>query len=125
MLPTALNYLFPHNTNLLGLIRTIYSFAACYLLHSGLLFGLFFDPEDGGEMFLRNACWLLTGHTELYLRRQNYLFAFSIYSPDNSLLLYIILVRIQLEYHSSVSNYPSNTDSSKIERAHKKFSASC
>jgi hypothetical protein len=23
-------------------------------LHAGFLFGLFFDPEDGGDMFLRN-----------------------------------------------------------------------
>jgi hypothetical protein len=23
-------------------------------LHDGFLFGLFFNPEDGGEMFLRN-----------------------------------------------------------------------
>jgi hypothetical protein len=27
----------------------------CYLLHVGFLLGLFFDPEDGGDMFLRNV----------------------------------------------------------------------
>jgi hypothetical protein len=25
-----------------------------YLLHAGFLLGLFFDPEDSGDMFLRN-----------------------------------------------------------------------
>jgi hypothetical protein len=24
--------------------------------HAGILFGLFFDPEEGGDMFLRNVC---------------------------------------------------------------------
>jgi hypothetical protein len=26
--------------------------SACRLLHAGFLLGLFFDPEDGGDMFL-------------------------------------------------------------------------
>jgi hypothetical protein len=25
---------------------------ACFLLHAGFLLGLFFDPADGGSMFL-------------------------------------------------------------------------
>jgi hypothetical protein len=35
------------------------------------LLGLFFDPEDGGDMFLRNVGWLLSECTELYPRRKN------------------------------------------------------
>jgi hypothetical protein len=31
---------------------------ACYLLHVGFSSGLFFDPEDGGDTFLRNVGWL-------------------------------------------------------------------
>jgi hypothetical protein len=30
------------------------SYQASYLLHAGSLLGLFFDPEDGTNMFLRN-----------------------------------------------------------------------
>jgi hypothetical protein len=29
--------------------------AETYLLHTGFLFHLFFDPEDGGDMFFRNV----------------------------------------------------------------------
>jgi hypothetical protein len=28
---------------------------ACCPLHAGFLFGLFFDPEDEGDRFLRNV----------------------------------------------------------------------
>jgi hypothetical protein len=28
----------------------------CCLLHAGFLVGLIFDPEDGGDIFLRNVC---------------------------------------------------------------------
>jgi hypothetical protein len=28
--------------------------SACYLLHASFLIDLFFDPEDGGDMYLRN-----------------------------------------------------------------------
>jgi hypothetical protein len=29
--------------------------SACYLLYANFLLGLFFDPEDGGDIFLRNV----------------------------------------------------------------------
>jgi hypothetical protein len=29
--------------------------SACFLLPAGILFALFLDPEDGGDMFLRNV----------------------------------------------------------------------
>jgi hypothetical protein len=37
--------------------------------HAGILLGLF-DPEDGGDMFLRNFGWLLMDYIALYPRRQ-------------------------------------------------------
>jgi hypothetical protein len=37
--------------------------------HTVFLFGLFCDPEDGGDMFLRNIGWLSTDCTALYPRK--------------------------------------------------------
>jgi hypothetical protein len=34
-----------------------------------ILFDLFFDPEDGGDMFHQNIGWLSTDYTALYTRR--------------------------------------------------------
>jgi hypothetical protein len=45
-------------------------FATCF--HADFLLGLFFDPEDGGDMFLRNLCWLSTVYTALYPRWYNH-----------------------------------------------------
>jgi hypothetical protein len=38
---------------------------------SSFLLGLFFDPEDGGDMFLGKVGWFSTDYTDLYLRQQN------------------------------------------------------
>jgi hypothetical protein len=36
------------------------------MLQAGILHGLFFDPEDGRDMFLRNVGLFSTDYTVLY-----------------------------------------------------------
>jgi hypothetical protein len=55
------------NQHFLGMCRSF----ACYLLHSGFLFDLFFNPEDGRYIFLKNIGWYSTDSTVLCSRRQN------------------------------------------------------
>jgi hypothetical protein len=59
---------------------------ACYLLHSGFLYGLFFDPEGGGSMLLRNVSWLPTDHTALYPRRQDFVLHLFLYKIVDNFL---------------------------------------
>jgi hypothetical protein len=35
------------------------------------LLGLFFDPKDGGSMFLQNVGWLSADYMSLHPRKQN------------------------------------------------------
>jgi hypothetical protein len=46
-------------------VRQIACGSACYLLHTVILLG-FFDPEEGGDMFLRNVGSLSTDYTSLH-----------------------------------------------------------
>jgi hypothetical protein len=51
-----------------SLLKVNGCFGGTYRLHlQGFLLGLFFDPEDEGDMFLRNVGWLSTDYTALYL----------------------------------------------------------
>jgi hypothetical protein len=50
-------------------------FATC--VHAGFLLDLFFDLEDGGDMFLRNVGLLSRDYTALYPRRQYSLYLYS------------------------------------------------
>jgi hypothetical protein len=48
--------------NSLSLLRT------CF--HASFLLGIFFDPEDEGDMFLRNVGMLSVEYSSLYSRRK-------------------------------------------------------
>jgi hypothetical protein len=43
------------------------------LLHAGFLFGLHFNPEDGGDIFLPNVSWITPEYTMLHSRRDIFL----------------------------------------------------
>jgi hypothetical protein len=45
--------------------------SACYLLHAGLLLGLF-NPENGGNLFLRNVGSLSMDFSTFYPRKYNW-----------------------------------------------------
>jgi hypothetical protein len=38
--------------------------------HDGFLLGLFFDSDDGADIFLRKVAWLSTDYMALYPRKQ-------------------------------------------------------
>jgi hypothetical protein len=38
-----------------GGTRRLHQSSVCYLFHDGVLVGLFFDREDGGDVLLRNV----------------------------------------------------------------------
>jgi hypothetical protein len=70
--------------------------ATCF--HAGPLLGLFFDPEDGDDMFLRNVCWISTDYTASYPRRYNSSYCIHIYPENGTRGSSETLVRI---YHTT------------------------
>jgi hypothetical protein len=56
-----------YGLHLQGRISRARELATCF--HAVILLGLFFDTEDGDDMFLRNVGWLLTDYTALCPRR--------------------------------------------------------
>jgi hypothetical protein len=60
--------------------------ATCF--HAGILLGLFFDPEDGGSVFLRNVGSLSTDCEALYPRRYYSSCYFRVENLQESLLIY-------------------------------------
>jgi hypothetical protein len=49
--------------------------ATCYILLS--LSTPYFDPEDGGEIFLRNVGWVLSDYVMLFHRKQDPFYSFN------------------------------------------------
>jgi hypothetical protein len=62
------------HTGLLGYNTTQHTGRRACLLRTSFWFltWLTFNPEDGGDMFLRNVEWLSADYTALYPRSQNY-----------------------------------------------------
>jgi hypothetical protein len=63
-----------------------------FYFKAGFLLVLFLDPEDGGDMFIRNICWLSTDYTAIYSRRQysSNLILIDTLLFNNALLLYLL-----------------------------------
>jgi hypothetical protein len=64
---------------------------------SGFLLDLFFDPEDGGDMFLRNVGWLSTDYMALYTRRQC--------SPNKKFIILVKFILRKPQTKSEISAY--------------------
>jgi hypothetical protein len=72
------HYILGHNAGHLHIATTFFfTMVSCLtgrnfcLLHACFLLGLFFGPEDGGDMFLRNVDWFSTAYTALHSRTYN------------------------------------------------------
>jgi hypothetical protein len=53
---------------------------------ASFLLGLFIDPEDGGDMLLRNVGWLYTDYTTLYQKLGLFYLTTRRYLPEEYIL---------------------------------------
>jgi hypothetical protein len=67
----------------------------CYLVHTGFVLGLFFNPEAGGDMFVCNSGWLPTDYMTLCVRRYEPL----LWEPQSHPLWFHFLVVITIFIH--------------------------
>jgi hypothetical protein len=63
--------------------------SACYMLHTGFLPGLFFDPEDGDDVFFRTVGWFSTDYFAFYPRRYYYSHNFINITPQKFCLHFL------------------------------------
>jgi hypothetical protein len=47
--------------------------SACYLFYAGFSLVLFFDPEDGGEIFLRNVALIFNGPHDVISQKTGFI----------------------------------------------------
>jgi hypothetical protein len=71
-------------------------FFACWLLQTGLLFGLFLETGNGGDISLSNFGRLPPDYTALYARRQN----------SSVVILFEKLAETTFPHFSSSSKFP-------------------
>jgi hypothetical protein len=71
--------------------------------HAGFLINLFFDPEDGGDIFLHNISWLSMDYMVLYISQKTELFRITHHHQEkNCHLLALVTIFYPFWYNSSI-----------------------